>query len=120
MPIYVPRPFFILEIMSIKRFITVTAWVALAWLADFCAKEEDQPRVSGEVTGLAPGEAYAIAITKLKSGTTIGHKRILLTNRVSAVTVKLSITGLLACPVLNGFGLYDDTVSGLTDSDLDK
>ncbi len=56
----------------------------------------------------------------LKSGTTIGHKRILLTNSVSAVAVKLSITGSLACPVLNSFGLYNDTVSGLTDSNLDK
>lgn len=56
----------------------------------------------------------------LKSGTTIGHKRILLTNSVCAVAVKLSITGSLACPVLNGFGLYNDTLSGLTDSDLDK
>lgn len=65
-------------------------------------------------------ESESGAWKTLKSGTTIGHKRILLTNSVNAVAVKLSITGSLACPVLNGFGLYNDTVSGLTDSDLDK
>ena len=56
----------------------------------------------------------------LKSGTTIGYKRILLTDRVTTDAVKISITSSLACPVLNGFGLYDDSVSGLSDSDLDK
>ena len=46
-------------------------------------------------------------------GTTIGHKRILLGGSVSADAVRIKITGALACPVLNGFGLYNDTVSGL-------
>ncbi|MBR1522765.1 MAG: alpha-L-fucosidase [Bacteroidales bacterium] len=48
-----------------------------------------------------------------KSGTTIGHKRILLGDRVSTDAVRVKITGSLACPVINGFGLYNDTVTGL-------
>lgn len=51
--------------------------------------------------------------TDWKSGTTIGHKRILLGNSVTADAVRIRITASLACPVLNGFGLYNDTVSGL-------
>ena len=47
------------------------------------------------------------------SGTTIGYKRILLGSRVTADAVKISIKSSLACPVINGFGLYNDTVSGL-------
>ena len=45
--------------------------------------------------------------------TTIGHKRIVLGNSVTTEAVKVRITKSLACPVLNGFGLYNDTVSGL-------
>ena len=45
--------------------------------------------------------------------TTIGHKRIILGNAVTADAVRISIQSSLACPVLNGFGLYNDTVSGL-------
>ena len=45
--------------------------------------------------------------------TTIGHKRILLGSTVKADAVRISIQSSLACPVLNGFGLYLDTVSGL-------
>ncbi len=56
----------------------------------------------------------------LKTGTTIGYKRILLTDKVTADAVKININSSLACPVLNGFGLYNDTYSGLSDSDLDK
>ena len=48
-----------------------------------------------------------------KSGTTIGHKRILLGSSVTTDAVKIKITSSKACPVLNGFGLYKDTVSGL-------
>ena len=44
---------------------------------------------------------------------TIGHKRIILGKTVTADAVRLSIQTSLACPVLNGFGLYNDTVSGL-------
>ncbi len=51
--------------------------------------------------------------TNWQSGTTIGHKRILLGNSVTADAVRIRITSSLACPVLNGFGLYNDTVSGL-------
>ena len=45
--------------------------------------------------------------------TTIGHKRIILGSSVTADAVRISIKSSLACPVLNGFGLYNDTVSGL-------
>ncbi|MBR1405801.1 MAG: alpha-L-fucosidase [Bacteroidales bacterium] len=45
--------------------------------------------------------------------TTIGHKRIILGSTVTADAVRLKITSALACPVLNGFALYNDTVSGL-------
>ena len=44
---------------------------------------------------------------------TIGHKHIILGSSVTADAVRLSIKSSLACPVLNGFGLYNDTVSGL-------
>jgi len=44
---------------------------------------------------------------------TIGHKRIVLGKSVTASAVKVRILGALACPLLNGFGLYNDTVSGL-------
>lgn len=46
-------------------------------------------------------------------GTTIGYKRILMGRSVTADAVKIQITGALACPVINSFGLYNDTVSGL-------
>ncbi|MBR3405956.1 MAG: alpha-L-fucosidase [Bacteroidales bacterium] len=51
--------------------------------------------------------------TTWKSGTTIGYKRILMGPSVTADAVKIQIKSSLACPVLNGFGLYNDTVSGL-------
>ena len=51
--------------------------------------------------------------TKWKDGSTIGHKRILLGSSVTTDAVKVSITASKACPVLSGFGLYSDTVSGL-------
>ena len=44
---------------------------------------------------------------------TIGHKRIVLGKSVTADAVRISVKSSLACPVLNGFGLYSDTVSGL-------
>ena len=44
---------------------------------------------------------------------TIGHKRIVLGKSVTADAVRISVQSSLACPVLNGFGLYNDTVSGL-------
>ena len=47
------------------------------------------------------------------SGTTIGYKRILLGSSVTTDAVKIQIKSALACPVINGFGLYNDTVSGL-------
>lgn len=51
--------------------------------------------------------------TNWKSGTTIGHKRILLGTSVTTDAVKIQITSSKACPVLNEFGLYNDTVSKL-------
>ena len=47
------------------------------------------------------------------NGTTIGCKRIMLTNTVTTTAVKLEITGSLDCPAINFFGLYNDTVSGI-------
>lgn len=46
--------------------------------------------------------------TEIASETTIGMKRIIRTDRVTSSKVRVSITGSLACPVLNGFGLYLD------------
>ena len=51
--------------------------------------------------------------TAWKSGTTIGHKRILLGSSVTTDAVKLKIKTSKACPILCEFGLYNDTVSGL-------
>ena len=45
---------------------------------------------------------------QIAEGTTIGYKRILLTDDVCTDKVRLRITGSLACPLLNGFGLYFD------------
>lgn len=45
--------------------------------------------------------------------TTIGYKRIVLGDSISTDAVKLVIKDSKACPVLNGFALYNDTVSGL-------
>ena len=46
-------------------------------------------------------------------GTTIGHKRILLGPSVTTDAVRIVIDASLACPLLNNFGLFNDTVSGL-------
>lgn len=51
--------------------------------------------------------------TTWKSGTTIGHKRILMGSSVTTDAVKVKIKTSKACPVLSEFGLYNDTVSGL-------
>ena len=48
--------------------------------------------------------------TPWQEGTTIGYKRILLGPSATADAVRVHITGCLACPVLNGFGLFNDTV----------
>lgn len=53
------------------------------------------------------------------TATTIGHKRILLVNQVTAVAVRVNITSSYACPVLNEFGLYNDTVTNLANNNLD-
>ena len=63
---------------------------------------EIQVRTNGQWVSWGSGEK-----------TTIGHKRILLGDSVTADAVRIRITAALACPVLNGFGLYNDTVSGL-------
>jgi len=44
-----------------------------------------------------------------EEGTTIGHKRILPGRTVTADAVRIHVEAL-ACPVLNGFGLYNDTI----------
>ena len=48
-----------------------------------------------------------------KTGTTIGHKRILLGPSVTTDAVKFKINTTKACPVISEFGLYNDTISGL-------
>lgn len=50
--------------------------------------------------------------SEIASETTIGYKRIIPIQDVTASKVRLNITGAFACPVLNGFALYRDTVSG--------
>ncbi len=49
--------------------------------------------------------------TRIASETTIGYKRIVLTENTTTSKVRVNITGSYACPVLNGFALYLDTVS---------
>ena len=46
---------------------------------------------------------------------TIGYKRIILGPAVTTGAVKVRIKSSLACPVLNGFGLFNDNVSGITE-----
>ena len=48
--------------------------------------------------------------TEIASETTIGYKRIIPIEEVTTSKVRLNITGAYACPVLNGFALYLDTV----------
>lgn len=48
--------------------------------------------------------------TEIASETTIGHKRIIPIAETTTSKVRLNITGSYACPVLNGFALYLDTV----------
>jgi len=47
---------------------------------------------------------------EVASGTTIGYKRILCTQTVTAESVRVNITGAFACPILNGFGLFMDNI----------
>ena len=46
--------------------------------------------------------------TQIASETTVGYKRIVLTEETTASRIRVNITGAYACPVLNGFGLYLD------------
>ena len=48
--------------------------------------------------------------------TTIGYKRILLTDRITSDAVRINIEKSYACPVLNGFGLYLDEIMGETEA----
>ena len=65
------------------------------------------------------GESFTVQVKKngswstWASGTTIGYKRILMGSSVTTDAVRIQIKSALACPVINGFGLYNDTVSGL-------
>lgn len=49
-------------------------------------------------------------------GSTIGYKRILLTDRITASVLRIHIDDAFACPVLNGMGLYLDEVLGRPDA----
>ena len=49
---------------------------------------------------------------EVASETTIGYKRIILTDRVTTTTVRIRIDESLACPVLNHFGLFLDEITG--------
>lgn len=48
--------------------------------------------------------------TKIADETTIGYKRIVRTGAVTTGKVRLSITGSYAPPIINGFGLFMDTI----------
>lgn len=47
---------------------------------------------------------------EIAAGTTIGYKRILLTDNVTTDAVRIRIEKSYACPVINGFGLYQDDI----------
>lgn len=51
---------------------------------------------------------------KAAEGTTVGYKRILLTDRLTTDAVRVNIDKSYACPVINGFGLYLDEIMGET------
>ena len=48
-------------------------------------------------------------------GTTVGYKRILLTDRLTTDAVRINIEKSYACPLINGFGLYLDEIMGETE-----
>lgn len=54
---------------------------------------------------------------EIASATTIGYKRILLVPETTADAVRVNITGALACPLINGFGLYLDNYLGQNDAE---
>lgn len=51
---------------------------------------------------------------KAAEGTTIGYKRILLTDMITTDAVRVNIDKAYACPLINGFGLYLDEIMGET------
>lgn len=53
--------------------------------------------------------------TRAAEGTTIGYKRILLTDRITTDAVRINIEKSYACPLLNGFGLFLDDIMGETE-----
>ncbi len=44
-------------------------------------------------------------------GTTIGYKRILCTKDITTDQIRIRINKSMACPILNGFGLYRDNIN---------
>ena len=48
---------------------------------------------------------------QIAEGTTIGYKRIMLTDKVTTSAIRINIEKSYACPTLNGFGLYLDEIS---------
>ena len=48
---------------------------------------------------------------QIAEGTTIGYKRIIMTDKVTTSAIRINIEKSYACPTLNGFGLYLDEIS---------
>ena len=58
---------------------------------------------------------------KIADATTIGYKRIVLTDMVTTKTLRVNITDALAVPVLNGIGIFrDDIYTGYGNMDSDS
>ena len=49
---------------------------------------------------------------EIANETTIGYKRIVLTDKVETDKVRIVIKDALATPLINGFGLYLDEITG--------
>ena len=52
---------------------------------------------------------------EIASETTIGYKRIVLTDKITTDKVRVNLTESLATPLINGFGLYLDGITDFTD-----
>lgn len=64
-------------------------------------------RIAGFSVEVSDGNGQWV---KVAEGTTIGYKRILLTDMITTDAVRINIEDAFACPVLNGFGLFRDDI----------